>query len=102
MNPKVVKINYFHSNGSAKTIYKNSMKEIDVYNGQRGEKNLKLNDKTNSLYITSRSHVMAEIGRISPTSTVLFGSPHGALRDVDPSSEHMYIMGYSYIEDMYL
>ncbi len=45
---------------------------------------------------------MAEIGRISPTSTVLFGSPHGALRDVDPSSEHMYIMGYSYIEDMYL
>ena len=45
---------------------------------------------------------MAEIGRISPTSTVLFGSPHGALRDVDPSSERMYIMGYSYIEDMYL
>ena len=78
------------------------MKEINIYNEKRGEKNLKLNDKTNSLYITSRSRVMAEIGRISPTSTVLFGSPHGALRDVDPSSEHMYIMGYSYIEDMYL
>ncbi|MDU2556179.1 MAG: ComEC/Rec2 family competence protein [Veillonella sp.] len=78
VNPKVVKVDYFHSNGSAKTIYKNSMKEIDVYNGQRGEKNLKLNDK------------------------ILFGSPHGALRDVDPSSEYMYIMGYSFIEDMYL
>ncbi len=33
---------------------------------------------------------MAEIGRISPTSTVLFGSPHGALRDVDPSQTHVY------------
>ena len=102
VNPKVVKINYFHSNGSAKTIYKNSMKEIDVYNGQRGEKNLKLNDKTNTLFITSRSSSMNEIGRILPHNIVLFGSPHGALRDVDPSSEYMYIMGYSFIEDMYL
>jgi len=102
VNPKVVKINYFHSNGSAKTIYKNSMKEIDVYNGQRGEKNLKLNDKTNTLFITSRSSIMNEIGRILPDNTVLFSSPHGALRDVDPSSEHMYIMGYSYIKDIYL
>ena len=102
VNPKVVKINYFHSNGSAKTIYKNSMKEIDVYNGQRGEKNLKLNDKTNTLFITSRSSSMNEIGRLLPHNIVLFGSPHGALRDVDPSSEYMYIMGYSFIEDMYL
>ena len=102
VNPKVVKVDYFHSNGSAKTIYKNSMKEIDVYNGQRGEKNLKLNDKTNTLFITSRSSIMNEIGRILPDNTVLFGSPHGALRDVDPSSEHMYIMGYSYIKDIYL
>ena len=102
VNPKVVKINYFHSNGSAKTIYKNSMKEIDVYNGQRGEKNLKLNDKTNTLFITSRSSSMNEIGRLLPHNIVLFGSPHGTLRDVDPSSEYMYIMGYSFIEDMYL
>ena len=102
VHPKSVTVEYFHSNGSAKVIYKNSMNQIVVYNGQSREKNLKLKDKTNSLYITSRSSVMAEIGRISPTSTVLFGSPHGALRDVDPSSEHMYIMGYSYIEDMYL
>ena len=102
VNPKVVKVDYFHSNGSAKTIYKNSMKEIDVYNGQRGEKNLKLNDKTNTLFITSRSSSMNEIGRILPDNTVLFSSPHGALRDVDPSSEHMYIMGYSYIKDIYL
>ena len=102
VNPKVVKVDYFHSNGSAKTIYKNSMKEIDVYNGQRGEKNLKLNDKTNTLFITSRSSIMSEIGRILPYNTVLFSSPHGALRDVDPSSEHMYIMGYSYIKDIYL
>ena len=102
VHPKSVTVEYFHSNGSAKVVYKNSMSQIVVYNGQSREKNLKLNDKTNSLYITSRSRVMAEIGRISPTSTVLFGSPHGALRDVDPSSEHMYIMGYSYIEDMYL
>ena len=102
VNPKVVKVDYFHSNGSAKTIYKNSMKEIDVYNGQRGEKNLKLNDKTNTLFITSRSSIMNEIGRILPDNTVLFSSPHGALRDVDPSSEHMYIMGYSYIKDIYL
>ena len=102
VNPKVVKIDYFHSNGSAKTIYKNSMKEIDVYNGQRGEKNLKLNDKTNTLFITSRSSSMNEIGRILPHNIVLFGSSHGALRDVDPSSEYMYIMGYSFIEDMYL
>jgi len=102
VNPKVVKVNYFHSNGSAKTIYKNSMKEIDVYNGQRGEKNLKLNDKTNTLFITSRSSSMNEIGRLLPHNIVLFGSPHGALRDVDPSSEYMYIMGYSFIEDMYL
>lgn len=102
VNPKVVKVDYFHSNGSAKTIYKNSMKEIDVYNGQRGEKNLKLNDKTNILFITSRSSSMNEIGRILPHNIVLFGSPHGALRDVDPSSEYMYIMGYSFIEDMYL
>lgn len=102
VNPKVVKIDYFHSNGSAKTIYKNSMKEIDVYNGQRGEKNLKLKDKTNTLFITSRSSSMNEIGRILPHNIVLFGSPHGALRDVDPSSEYMYIMGYSFIEDMYL
>ena len=102
VNPKVVKINYFHSNGSAKTIYKNSMKEIDVYNGQRGEKNLKLNDKINTLFITSRSSSMNEIGRLLPHNIVLFGSPHGALRDVDPSSEYMYIMGYSFIEDMYL
>lgn len=102
VNPKVVKINYFHSNGSAKTIYKNSMKEIDVYNGQRGEKNLKLNDKTNILFITSRSSSMNEIGRLLPHNIVLFGSPHGALRDVDPSSEYMYIMGYSFIKDMYL
>ena len=102
VNPKVVKIDYFHSNGSAKTIYKNSMKEIDVYNGQRGEKNLKLNDKINTLFITSRSSSMNEIGRILPHNIVLFGSSHGALRDVDPSSEYMYIMGYSFIEDMYL
>lgn len=102
INPKVVKVGYFHSNGSAKTIYKNSMKEIDVYNGQRGEKNLKLNDKTNTLFITSRSSIMNEIGHILPYNTVLFSSPHGALRDVDPSSEHMYIMGYSYIKDIYL
>lgn len=102
INPKVVKVDYFHSNGSAKTIYKNSMKEIDVYNGQRGEKNLKLNDKTNTLFITSRSSSMNEIGRLLPHIIVLFGSPHGALRDVDPSSEYMYIMGYSFIEDMYL
>lgn len=102
VNPKVVKINYFHSNGSAKTIYKNSMKEIDVYNGQRGEKNLKLNDKINTLFITSRSSSMNEIGRLLPHNIVLFGSPHGALRDVDPSSEYMYIMGYSFIKDMYL
>ena len=100
--PKSVNVEYFHSNGSAKVVYKNSMNQIVVYNGQSREKNLKLNDKTKSLYITSRSSVMADIGRISPTSTVLFGSPHGALRDVDPSSEHMYIMGYSYIEDIYL
>lgn len=102
VNPKVVKVDYFHSNGSAKTIYKNSMKEIDVYNGQRGEKNLKLNEKTNALFITSRSCSMNEIGRLLPHNIVLFGSSHGALRDVDPSSEHMYIMGYSFIEDMYL
>ena len=102
VNPKVVKVGYFHSNGSAKTIYKNSMKEIDVYNGQRSEKNLKLNDKTNTLFITSRSSIMNEIGHILPYNTVLFSSPHGALRDVDPSSEHMYIMGYSYIKDIYL
>ena len=102
VNPKVVKVDYFHSNGSAKTIYKNSMKEIDVYNGQRGEKNLKLNDKTNTLFITSRSSSMNEIGRVLPNNMVLLSSPHGALRDVDPSSEHMYIMGYSYIKDMYL
>lgn len=102
VNPKVVHVDYFHSNGSAKTIYKNSMKEIDVYNGQRGEKNLKLNEKINTLFITSRSSSMNEIGRLLPHNIVLFGSPHGALRDVDPSSEHMYIMGYSFIEDMYL
>ena len=102
VNPKVVKVDYFHSNGSAKTIYKNSMKEIDVYNGQRGEKNLKLNDKINTLLITSQSSSMNEIGRLLPHNIVLFGSPHGALRDVDPSSEYMYIMGYSFIEDMYL
>ena len=102
VNPKVVKVDYFHSNGSAKTIYKNSMKEIDVYNGQRGEKNLKLNDKINTLFITSRSSSMNEIGRLLPHNIVLFGSSHGALRDVDPSSEYMYIMGYSYIKDMYL
>ena len=102
INPKVVKVDYFHSNGSAKTIYKNNMKEINVYNGQRGEKNLKLNDKTNTLFITSRSSSMNEIGRLLPHNIVLFGSPHGALRDVDPSSEYMYIMGYSFIEDMYL
>ena len=102
VNPKVVKVDYFHSNGSAKTIYKNSMKEIDVYNGQRGEKNLKLNDKTNTLFITSRSSSMNEIGRVLPNNMVLLSSPHGALRDVDPSSEYMYIMGYSYINDMYL
>ena len=100
VNPKVVKVDYFHSNGSAKTIYKNSMKEIDVYNGQRGEKNLKLNDKTNTLFITSRSSSMNEIGRVLPNNMVLLSSPHGALRDVDPSSEYMYIMGYSYIKDM--
>ena len=102
VHPKSVNVEYFHSNGSAKVVYKNSMNQIVVYNGQSREKNLKLNDKTKSLYITSRSSVMADIGRISPTSTVLFGSPHGALRDMDPSSEHMYIMGYSYIEDIYL
>ena len=102
VNPKVVKVDYFHSNGSAKTIYKNSMKEIDVYNGQRGQKNLKLNDKTNTLFITSRSSSMNEIGRVLPNNMVLLSSPHGVLRDVDPSSEHMYIMGYSYIKDIYL
>ena len=102
VNPKDVKVEYFHSNGSAQVVYKNGMNQIFVYNGQSREKNLKLNDKINSLYITSRSSVMNEIGRISPHSTILFGSPHGALRDVDPSSEHMYIMGYSYIKDIYL
>lgn len=102
VHPKSVIVDYFHSNGPAKVVYKNNVNQIVVYNGQNREKNLKLNDKTKSLYITSRSSVMAEIGRISPTSIVLFGSPHGALRDVDPSSEHMYIMGYSYIDDMYL
>lgn len=102
VKPKDVKVEYFHSNGSAQVVYKNGMNQIVVYNGQSREKNLKLNDKTNVLYITSRSSVMNEIGRISPHSTILFGSPHGALRDVDPSSEHMYIMGYSFIKDIYL
>ncbi len=102
VNPKDVKVEYFHSNGSAQVVYKNGMNQIVVYNGQSREKNLKLNDKINSLYITSRSSVMNEIGRISPHSTILFGSPHGALRDVDPSTEHMYIMGYGYIKDIYL
>ena len=102
VNPKDVKVEYFHSNGSARVVYKNGMNQIVVYNGQSREKNLKLNDKINSLYITSRSSVMNEIGRISPHSTILFGSPHGALRDVDPSTEHMYIMGYGYIKDIYL
>ena len=102
VNPKDVKVEYFHSNGSAQVVYKNGMNQIFVYNGQSREKNLKLNDKINSLYITSRSSVMNEIGRISPQSTILFGSPHGALRDVDPSTEHMYIIGYGYIKDIYL
>ena len=102
VNPKDVKVEYFHSNGSAQVVYKNGINQIVVYNGQSREKNLKLNDKTNVLYITSRSSVMNEIGRISPHSTILFGSPHGALRDVDPSTEHMYIMGYSFIKDIYL
>ena len=102
VKPKDVKVEYFHSNGSAQVVYKNGMNQIVVYNGQSREKNLKLNDKTNVLYITSRSSVMNEIGRISPHSTILFGSPHGALRDVDPSTEHMYIMGYGYIKDIYL
>ena len=102
VNPKDVKVEYFHSNGSAQVVYKNGMNQIVIYNGQSREKNLKLNDKTNVLYITSRSSVMNEIGRISPHSTILFGSPHGALRDVDPSTEHMYIMGYGYIKDIYL
>lgn len=102
VNPKDVKVEYFHSNGSAQVVYKNGMNQIVIYNGQSREKNLKLNDKNNVLYITSRSSVMNEIGRISPHSTILFGSPHGALRDVDPSTEHMYIMGYGYIKDIYL
>lgn len=102
MNPRMVKVKYFHSNGSAQVIYKNGMNQIVVYNGQSREKNLKLNDKANVLFITSRFSVMHEIDRISPRSTVLFSSPHGALRDVDPSSEHMYIMGYSFIKDIYL
>lgn len=102
MNPRMVKVKYFHSNGSARVIYKNGMNQIVVYNGQSREKNLKLNDKANVLFITSRFSVMHEIDRISPRSTVLFSSPHGALRDVDPSSEHMYIMGYSFIKDIYL
>lgn len=102
VNPKDVKVEYFHSNGSAQVVYKNGMNQIVIYNGQSREKNLKLNDKTNVLYITSRSSVMNEIGRISPHSTILFGSPHGALRDVDPSTEHMYIMGYGYIKDIYM
>ena len=102
MNPRMVKVKYFHSNGLARVIYKNGMSQIVVYNGQSREKNLKLNDKANVLFITSRFSVMHEIDRISPRSTVLFSSPHGALRDVDPSSEHMYIMGYSFIKDIYL
>ena len=102
MNPRMVKVKYFHSNGSARGIYKNGMNQIVVYNGQSREKNLKLNDKANVLFITSRFSVMNEIDCISPRSTVLFSSPHGALRDVDPSSEHMYIMGYSFIKDIYL
>ena len=102
MNPRMVKVKYFHSNGLARVIYKNGINQIVVYNGQSREKNLKLNDKANVLFITSRFSVMHEIDRISPRSTVLFSSPHGALRDVDPSSEHMYIMGYSFIKDIYL
>ena len=102
VNPKDVKVEYFHSNGSAQVVYKNGMNQIVVYNGQSREKNLKLNDKANVLFITSRFSVMHEIDRISPHSTILFGSPHGALRDVDPSTEHMYIMGYGYIKDIYL
>ena len=102
VDPKDVKVEYFHSNGSTQVVYKNGMNQIFVYNGQSREKNLKLNDKINSLYITSRSSVMSEVDRISPRSTILFSSPHGALRDVDPSTEHMYIMGYGYIKDIYL
>ena len=102
VDPKSVKVEYFHSNGSAKVVYKNSMNQIVVYNGQSREKNLKLNDKTNTLFITSRSSAMNEIGRVLPNNMVLLSSPHGALRDVDPSSERMYIMGYSYIKDMHL
>lgn len=102
VDPKDVKVEYFHSNGSTQVVYKNGMNQIFVYNGQSREKNLKLIDKINSLYITSRSSVMSEVDRISPRSTILFSSPHGALRDVDPSTEHMYIMGYGYIKDIYL
>ena len=102
VDPKDVKVEYFHSNGSTQVVYKNGMNQIFVYNGQSREKNLKLNDKANVLFITSRFSVMHEIDRISPRSTVLFSSPHGALRDVDPSTEHMYIMGYGYIKDIYL
>lgn len=102
VDPRTVKVKYFHSNGTSNVIYTNDMKEIYVYNGQRGEKNLKLKDKTNTLFITNQSRVLNDIVSTSPCCTVLVSSPHGALRDIDPASECIFIMGYSYIKDMYL
>ena len=52
------------------------MNQIVVYNGQSREKNLKLNDKTNSLYITSRTSVMTEID-VFHLLVRSIGSPQG-------------------------
>ena len=40
VHPKSVIVEYFHSNGSAKVVYKNSMNQIVVYNGQSRRKKI--------------------------------------------------------------
>lgn len=102
VKPHDVEAIYFHSNGKSTVLYQNHMAQIMVYNGQRAEKNLQLNDEIHTVFITSRSHVIDELFAQAPRSDILFGSVHGAMRDVDPSDEHIHILGYKFIGDIHL
>ncbi|SNV65484.1 ComEC family competence protein [Veillonella rodentium] len=102
VKPRDVEAIYFHSNGKSAVLYQNHMAQIMVYNGQRAEKNLQLNDEIHTVFITSRSHVIDELFVQAPRSEILFGSAHGAMRDVDPSDEHIHILGYKFIGDVHL
>ena len=89
----------FQSTGKNTVLYKNNISSVMVYNRQNDEKKLQLNDMRNAILITSQSYMVNQMLALHSNRPVLVSMPRGALRDIDPDAEYVYLWGYEYIPD---